>query len=83
MATPAAAQLQCPLCGQRFSRDQASCHDGCPLHQHCRVICCPNCGYTLTDTAEMEEGIRRFWKKATSWLHPQGISRGGHGKGSA
>ena len=60
--------LHCPLCGNSFTKGSALCHQGCPLHEHCHVVCCPNCGYTVTDTSGMEEGLKRFRRKASSLL---------------
>ncbi|HEU4355615.1 MAG TPA: FeoA family protein [Actinomycetota bacterium] len=33
-----------------------ACHSACPLGAHCNLICCPNCGFQVVDTAKTRLG---------------------------
>lgn len=44
-------EVRCGLCGHRFDPGELACHAECPLGPHCTLICCPNCGYQVVDTA--------------------------------
>jgi len=48
--------MRCGLCGHRFDAAALACHTGCPLGAHCNLICCPNCGYQVVDTARTRLG---------------------------
>jgi Fe2+ transport system protein FeoA len=48
--------VRCGLCGHRFDAEALACHTGCPLGAHCNLICCPNCGYQVVDTARTRLG---------------------------
>ncbi|MHA1594733.1 MAG: hypothetical protein ACTSXJ_05995 [Candidatus Baldrarchaeia archaeon] len=37
-------EIQCPLCGYRFSEEESGCAR-CPHVKKCRMVMCPNCGY--------------------------------------
>ena len=49
-------EMRCGLCGHRFDAAALACHIGCPLGAHCNLICCPNCGYQVVDTAQTRVG---------------------------
>jgi len=49
-------EIHCGLCGHRFDASALACHTGCPLGAHCNLICCPNCGYQVVDTAQTRIG---------------------------
>ncbi|MFW6039066.1 MAG: FeoA family protein [bacterium] len=44
--------MRCELCGTEFEPTALGCQTKCPLGSHCRLICCPNCGYQTVDTAK-------------------------------
>lgn len=44
--------MRCALCGYEFDEKGLACHSGCPLGDHCAIICCPNCGYQVVDHAK-------------------------------
>jgi Fe2+ transport system protein FeoA len=54
--------IHCPLCGCEFDETQQSCHASCALNQNCGIICCPNCGYQMTDEkkSRLASGLRRL-----------------------
>jgi len=52
--------LHCPLCQADFASSEMSCHTGCLISQHCRVLCCPHCGYQFVDTTAMEHRLDRI-----------------------
>jgi Fe2+ transport system protein FeoA len=44
--------MQCPLCGFIFDETEMSCHASCAFNKGCAIICCPNCGYQVTDESK-------------------------------
>lgn len=52
--------LRCPLCGGEFAADSVACHAGCPIAGHCRVLCCPHCGYEFPDEEATRRRLRRL-----------------------
>ena len=38
-----------------------ACHDRCPLGRHCRLVCCPNCGYQVVD--ETKSGLASLFQR--------------------
>ncbi len=44
--------MQCPLCGFTFDEKQMVCHSSCIFNESCGIICCPNCGYQMTDESK-------------------------------
>jgi uncharacterized Zn finger protein (UPF0148 family) len=43
---------QCPMCGTRFEKAQASGCMGCMMARSCGAIACPNCGYEFPAVPE-------------------------------
>lgn len=41
--------MRCLLCGFEFDETRLACHATCAFNKHCRIICCPNCGYQVVD----------------------------------
>jgi hypothetical protein len=40
--------MKCPLCGKEFEAATAAAKcPGCPMDKKCRMLCCPNCGYSI------------------------------------
>ena len=37
--------IRCPLCGKRFSAEDAARCATCALAKRCGLVMCPNCGY--------------------------------------
>lgn len=38
-------ELQCPLCGKKFSAGEAAACSACLLAAKCGLVMCPNCSY--------------------------------------
>jgi|Deesub1362A_J573_1020465.scaffolds.fasta_scaffold03510_5 hypothetical protein len=38
--------LRCPICGYPLEPDQHGACAACPLGKSCRLICCPQCGFS-------------------------------------
>jgi len=53
--------MQCPLCGFTFDEAEMSCHTSCAFNKGCAIICCPNCGYQVTD--ESKSRLARLARK--------------------
>ncbi len=70
--------IHCQLCGFEFNPDQLTCHAGCPLHSHCNLICCPNCGYQVVDASRSRAAgwLRRWWKPAAPTQTVQPLTPG-------
>lgn len=66
MAEVTVQTMQCPLCSFEFLPVGDACHAGCPLAGHCHMICCPNCGYQMLDTAQsrLAGWLRKLWPQA-------------------
>jgi|YelNatPaOPRAMG01_1025707.scaffolds.fasta_scaffold00496_28 uncharacterized protein (DUF2225 family) len=58
-------EIQCPLCGFRFSAKEAKACSGCPLGRgKCqKVICCPHCGYGFVEESSLVEWVKRIWNR--------------------
>ena len=39
------SEIRCPLCGKRFSAEDAAQCATCALAKRCGLVMCPNCGY--------------------------------------
>lgn len=63
-AHSSATTIRCKLCGFAFDPAALACHTSCPLHQHCNVICCPNCGYQVVDEqrSQAAQWLARWWR---------------------
>lgn len=55
-------QISCPLCGNQYDPKEQSACGSCPLHQGCRMVCCPYCGHTTIDPAHADT------VKLSTWL---------------
>ncbi|HRL10786.1 MAG TPA: FeoA domain-containing protein [Aggregatilineales bacterium] len=53
----------CPLCGYDFNDGDMACHTSCVFHNHCSIVCCPNCGYQLPD--ENRSHLADLFKRLT------------------
>jgi Fe2+ transport system protein FeoA len=64
--------MQCPLCGYNFDEKQMVCHSSCAFNQACAVICCPNCGYQMTDLSKsrLASALRRALNRRRDALPP-------------
>ena len=59
----AAAPLVCGMCRRPFAEDrgQAACN-GCPLHEGCRFVRCPHCGFENPVEPPWLQALRKWWK---------------------
>ena len=57
-------KMKCPLCGCRFSEDEAevACR-GCPLAGNCGMARCPNCGYDIPKESALLKALRALRRK--------------------
>jgi uncharacterized C2H2 Zn-finger protein len=52
--------LRCPLCGQRFARDEAKKCSACPVRGGCKLLCCPRCGYGFVEESRLLKLMSRW-----------------------
>lgn len=36
---------------------------GCPMHNKCKAVCCPNCGYELERESKLADLAKKLFKK--------------------
>ncbi len=55
--------MRCPLCANEFEPAGLGCHASCPFGRHCRLICCPNCGFQTVDETKsgLVLALQRLW----------------------
>ncbi len=48
----------CPLCGGRIKDSSENEHcPTCPVAKHCKILCCPNCGYEFVEDSALVSGV--------------------------
>jgi Fe2+ transport system protein FeoA len=62
--------FHCSLCGFDFEKDGASCHTGCVLAKHCKLVRCPSCGYEFPEPNTPNWLQKLMGKRADSVLVP-------------
>lgn len=57
--------ITCPLCGYRFDPSGRVACPTCPIHDHCNLVCCPNCGHTTIDPnqSRIARWVARFFSR--------------------
>ena len=64
--------MQCPLCGFQFIHDDSNCHQGCPMHHSCNLICCPSCRYEFPESGRAISWLRRLFRRRPAAPAPPG-----------
>jgi len=59
---------RCPMCGCDFDESEHAGCTACPLNRHCRVLCCPRCGYEFVE----ESWLVDRWRDLTGRLRHRG-----------
>jgi hypothetical protein len=65
-ATPAAAAAVrvCPLCGGKIKDASENEHcPSCPVAKHCKILCCPHCGYEFVEDSALVSGLTGLFRR--------------------
>ncbi len=58
-----ARKERCPLCGLEFDAEGQGCRPSCPMSKGCKVLCCPECGYSFPQETGVAGGLRRLFDR--------------------
>jgi hypothetical protein len=81
-AASAAAPRVCPLCGGKIKDSSENEHcPSCPVAKHCKILCCPHCGYEFVEDSAIVSGITGLIRRLRDMV--KGKANGsGNGKGN-